>query len=103
MRHLLRFLLPAVVLVVGLPLCLGALSQTLGDRAAAESLSLVEENVRRAAVECYALEGAYPQDFDYLAERYGVAVDESRCRVDYIYIGSNLMPDITVVPLEGSA
>ena len=55
MRHLLRFLLPAVVLVVGLPLCLGALSQTLGDRAAAESLSLVEENVRRAAVQCYAL------------------------------------------------
>lgn len=30
-----------------------------------------------------------------------MAVDESRCRVDYIYIGSNLMPDITVVPLAG--
>ena len=54
-------------------------------------------------MECYALEGAYPQDFDYLAERYGAAVDESRCRVDYIYIGSNLMPDITVVPLEGDS
>ena len=38
-----------------------------------------------------------------LAERYGAAVDESRCRVDYIYIGSNLMPDITVVPLEGDS
>ena len=73
------------------------------DKQKVLALSLVEENVRRAAVQCYALEGAYPQDFDYLAERYGVAVDESRCRVDYIYIGSNLMPDITVVPLEGSA
>ncbi len=101
MKHLLRFLLPALVLLAGLPLCLGVLSRTLGDRAAAESLTLVEENVRRAAVQCYALEGAYPQSFDYLAERYGVAVDESRCRVDYIYIGSNLMPDITVVPLTG--
>ena len=103
MKHLLRFLLPALVLLVGLPLCLGVFGQTLGDRAAEESLTMVEENVRRAAVQCYALEGAYPQSFDYLAERYGVAVDESRCRVDYIYIGSNLIPDITVVPLEGNA
>ena len=103
MRNLLRFLLPAAVLLVGLPLCLGWFSQSLGGRAAEESFSLVEENVRRAAVECYALEGAYPKSFDYLAERYGVAVDESRCRVDYIYIGSNLMPDITVVSLEGNA
>lgn len=101
MKRLLRFLLPALVLLAGLPLCLGTLSQTLGERAAEESLALVEENVRRAAVQCYALEGAYPQSFDYLARRYGVAVDESRCRVDYIYIGSNLMPDITVVPLTG--
>lgn len=50
MKHLLRFLLPALVLLAGLPLCLGVLSRTLGDRAAAESLTLVEENVRRAAV-----------------------------------------------------
>ena len=58
MRNVLRFLLPAAVLLVGLPLCLGWFSQRLGDRAAEESFALVEENVRRAAVECYALEGA---------------------------------------------
>lgn len=103
MRRLLRFLLPAAVLLAGLPLCLGWLGGRLGGRAVAESLALVEENVRRAAVQCYALEGAYPRDFSYLAERYGAAVDEDRCRVDYIYIGSNLMPDITVVPLTGGA
>lgn len=103
MRNVLRFLLPAAVLLAGLPLCLGWFSQRLGDRAAEESFALVEENVRRAAVECYALEGAYPQDLSHLVERYGVAVDEDRCRVDYIYIGSNLMPDITVVPLEGDS
>ena len=103
MRNVLRFLLPAAVLLAGLPLCLGWFSQRLGDRAAEESFALVEENVRRAAVECYALEGAYPQDLSHLVERYGVAVDEDRCRVDYIYIGSNLMPDITVVPLTGES
>ena len=103
MRRLLRFLLPAVVVLAGLPLCLGWVSQALGGRASEESLRLVEENVRRAAVQGYAREGAYPQDRSPLVERYGVAVDEDRCRVDYIYIGSNLMPDITVVPLTGES
>ena len=55
----------------------------------------------RAAVQCYALEGAYPQDLSHLEERYGVSVDADRFRVDYIYIASNLMPDITIVPLSG--
>ena len=76
MRNVLRFLLPAAVLLAGLPLCLGWFSQRLGDRAAEESFALVEENVRRAAVECYALEGAYPQDFSYLAERYGAKMQQ---------------------------
>ena len=52
MRRLLRFLLPAAVLLAGLPLCLGWLGGRLGDRAAAESLALVAENVRRAAEQC---------------------------------------------------
>ncbi|MFQ8758847.1 MAG: hypothetical protein ACLSAF_04740 [Intestinimonas sp.] len=59
-------------------------------------------SVRRAAVQCYALEGAYPQDLSHLEERYGVSVDADRFRVDYIYIASNLMPDITIVPLSGA-
>ena len=92
--------LPLLGVLVALPLALFLITGALGNRAGRESLSLAEQSIRRAAVQCYALEGAYPQDFDYLAERYGVAVDESRCRVDYIYIGSNLMPDITVLPIR---
>ena len=53
-------------------------------------------------MQCYALEGAYPQDLSHLEERYGVSVDGDRFRVDYIYIASNLMPDITIVPLSGA-
>ena len=78
------------------------LAGTLGARADQEALALAEESVRRAAVQCYALEGAYPQDLSHLEERYGVSVDADRFRVDYIYIASNLMPDITIVPLSGA-
>ena len=33
---------------------------------------------------------------------YGVSIDESRIFVDYQYIASNLMPDITVLPATGA-
>jgi len=57
----------------------------------------LEEAVRRAAVACYAAEGFYPPDVDYLCHKYGVQYEESRYRVHYDRFASNLMPDITVV------
>ena len=103
MRNVLRFLLPAAVLLAGLPLCLGWFSQRLGDRAAAESFALVEENVRRAAVECYALEGAYPQDFSYLAERSGLCSCSIRGTPPFLYEspsrGTTVMSGIRLEPM----
>ncbi len=95
-----HWLLPAALMVVAVPLALLLFSGLLGGRVGRESLALTEESVRRAAVQCYALEGAYPQDLAYLEDHYGVTVDAGRFRVDYLYIGSNLMPDITVVALN---
>lgn len=96
----LRRALPVLLLLILIPLALFAASRGLGDRADRENLALAEQSIRRAAVECYALEGWYPPDLSYLKEHYGVSVDENRYWVDYQYVGGNLMPDITVVPLE---
>ena len=46
---------------------------------------------------CYAAEGSYPSDLNYLKERYGIQVDETRYTVYYNIFASNLMPDITVL------
>lgn len=96
-----RRFLPALVLALALAAALFLFTRVLGVRADGEALSLAEQNIRRAAVECYALEGFYPASLSYLREHYGVTVDEGRYLVDYTYIGSNLMPDITVLPLPG--
>ena len=96
MRRFFTWALPVLLLLICVPLVLFLLAGTHQ-----EALALAEESVRRAAVQCYALEGAYPQDLSHLEERYGVSVDGDRFRVDYIYIASNLMPDITIVPLSG--
>lgn len=73
---------------------------TLGDKIDAEALTMTEQSIRRAAVQCYALEGTYPADISYLEQRYGLSIDSKRYFVDYTYIASNLMPDITVLPVS---
>jgi len=60
----------------------------------------LEAAVRRAAVACYAAEGAYPENLEYMQEHYGIQYDEKRYTIMYEVFASNLMPDITVLENE---
>lgn len=62
-----------------------------------EEKRLAEESIRRGVITCYALEGVYPPDYEYLEENYGIQVDEEKFTVFYEIFASNIMPDITVV------
>lgn len=91
-----KILLPGLAVLVLAVLFLA--TKPLNRRISEESLSVLEQSIRRGAVQCYALEGAYPENLAYLEERYGVSYDRKRYYVDYTYLASNLMPDITVLP-----
>lgn len=95
---LLRLLLGMAVFGCALLCAFFLFTRVVSVRSDAEALSLAEQGIRRAAVECYALEGFYPADLSYLSERYGIVLDETRFIVHYQYVASNLMPDITVLP-----
>ena len=69
----------------------------LKDGNSAKEKAQLEEAIRRSVITCYATEGAYPPDFAYIKEKYGVMVDESRYLVVYDVFAENLMPDITVL------
>lgn len=62
-----------------------------------KQLENLQNSIRRSAVQCYALEGRYPESLDYLKENYGIRYDEKKYFVDYTAQSSNLMPDITVL------
>ncbi len=62
-----------------------------------EGLRQAELAVRKAAVCCYALEGAYPATYEDLKERSSIAIDEGKYKVFYEIFASNIMPEITVV------
>lgn len=75
-------------------------------RAEAEGAQTLQNAIKRACVQCYAIEGRYPPSVQYLEEDYGIQIDEERYDVFYSGFASNVMPDITVVPvkhLEGGA
>jgi hypothetical protein len=67
-------------------------------KSAGERIAASEDAIRRAAVQCYALEGSYPPDLAYLADHYGIVVDESRYDYYYATFGSNIMPQVKVYP-----
>ncbi|MCI8809695.1 MAG: hypothetical protein HFF84_06110 [Oscillibacter sp.] len=87
------------VVAVAAVLCFATALDSLDSGRAEEDLRQLEETLRRGCVACYAAEGVYPPDIDYLKEHYGLQVDEERYTVRYSAFAENLMPDITVLEI----
>ena len=90
-------LIPAVLMILAMFMS-GLSNLENGHRS--EGREQLEDAVRRAAVACYAAEGIYPPDVEYLEEHYGIQVDRDRYTVVYDAFASNLMPDVTVLENE---
>lgn len=75
---------------------------TVDHTTSEEQAKSLEQAIRRSIVQCYAVEGTYPPSLDYLKEHYGIFYDSDLFYVDYTSIGSNIMPDITIIPIETS-
>ena len=59
----------------------------------------LENAIRRSAVQCYAIEGRFPDSINYLEDNYSLFVDRNRYIVHYEYMGGNLIPQIWVFPI----
>ncbi|MDR1246163.1 MAG: hypothetical protein LBK57_03945 [Clostridiales Family XIII bacterium] len=91
-----KIILPIVLFLIVLSLFVIAVSKIAG-KSENEGIHLTAESIKRAAVQCYALEGVYPADFDYLKDHYAVRPDENKYIIYYTYTASNLMPEIDVL------
>lgn len=96
-----RRLIPIIFFCAVITLLLFGLSSVSHTASAKEAESL-EDAVRRSAVQCYALEGFYPDNLSYLEEHYGITYDKEKYIVSYEVVGSNMMADIMVITLNRS-
>ncbi len=51
----------------------------------------------REAVECYTLEGAYPESLEYLEKHYGLTVNKKEYIVTYEVFADNQLPTVQVL------
>ena len=86
---LLTFLMIMIFLVTGLGAARGSSRE--------QAMEMTRRTLHRAVTQCYALEGCYPPDLDYLKENYGIRIDESRFLVHYQLTAANLLPQITII------
>ncbi len=90
-------LILACLLILCAVLMCGRYAVSAGSRnLSAEAAESVREAVERAALQCYAVEGAYPPDLDYLIDNYGLAVNTRDFYIRYDAFASNLPPDVRV-------
>lgn len=91
-----RFVLAAFFFLVTF-LCFFYGIDSLSSSSLHRQKETLQNALTRGVTYCYALEGRYPESLEYLKQSYGLVYDEDRFFVDYHPIGSNIMPEITII------
>lgn len=72
------------------------LLRSIGSTSDERQMEMVKEAVRNALVTCYAVEGQYPSNVEYLKEHYGLAYDAEKYIVSCDAFASNVLPEVRV-------
>lgn len=98
-NHVLGYIVSLAAMLALVAVFAGAVLNFSGRTGAHEDETL-KKAVTRASVQCYAIEGRYPPSVEYLEENYGIQINRKKYNVFYDGFASNVMPEITIVPIE---
>ncbi len=90
----------SITLVLGFLIFFFSGIHTVSTTTKEEQIQSLESAIHRSMVHCYSIEGTYPPSLEYLEQHYGLIYDKKNFYVDYMPIGSNILPDVTVIALE---
>ena len=91
----------SILIFIALIAAFVLLVNNITNKNTGRELQIVRDAVKNAALTCYAVEGMYPDDLDYLREHYQLSYNEERYYVFYEPLASNLMPAIKVAERGG--
>ena len=92
-------LLPSILIILALVLFFYG-SANLSDSGSEQEYQVMSNALERSITQCYALEGTYPPNLEYLHDTYGFSYNTDHFYIDYKYIGGNLRPDVTIINKE---
>ena len=90
-----------VVAAVLFLLAAGILLAREAKAAAADQAGEIRQTIYDRALQCYVIEGAYPESLSYLEENYGLVVNHDAYKVVYSVYAENQPPDIRVIARSG--
>lgn len=93
-----RGLILSVCFFALLFLCFSWAVDNFSENAKQRQLESLENAIQQSIVYCYTLEGFYPENLEYIKENYGLTYNEELFFVDYRLQGTNIMPDVTIIP-----
>ena len=93
-----RFSLPlSVLLCVLAASAFSFFTGRTGEERIAEQERALNTALERCITTCYALEGSFPPDLEYMEARYGLDYSEDLFFVDYQPAGANIRPFYYVI------
>ena len=90
-KDIIKLLIAAAVVALAV-----LLAGRLGRKQEKDEYDIIYNAVRNAALTCYAVEGAYPENVEYLLTYYQLAYDTDRYFVNIVPLGATAIPGIFV-------
>lgn len=100
-RRALAYILPILLFAAMLAWFLIAVNSADSSTKQRE-LAAVKSTIENGVTMCYAIEGAYPESVDYLAENYGLIYDKDKYIVYYDRFADNIRPTVSVLERQAA-
>ncbi len=98
-KRLVNTIFLSVILIVLWVFLFSGIAGYIGTRSVSEQREGLLGALERDITCCYALEGRYPPDLQYLRDHYGLSYNTSLFYVDYRPVASNIRPSYVVIDL----
>ena len=72
------------------------------DTADSSEKDSLQNALSRSITYCYATEGSYPESLEYIEKNYGLSYDRDKYFIDYRVMGSNILPEVTIIDISES-
>ena len=98
-RRIFRFIVPILFAAVLCLIFYLGIARTQTDSLEKEQVTLTQA-LEGGPIRTYALTGRYPESLDELLSDYHITYDSEKFVVEYVPNGSNLLPSISVLPVN---
>lgn len=79
-----------------------AMAGNLGASTRKDQALFLRNALEHAITSCYALEGMYPPDLQYMKDHYGLTYNESLFHVSYQPVAANIRPEYFILEQDAS-